>query len=82
MTYGYLATDSDGRIALGIAVSEKSGAKTDWYEVATDEEAIGNVRLPIGRGYRGRYWKFSIAGTSMKSFEAITLLPVVLSRRI
>ena len=82
MTYGYLATDSAGRIALGIAVSEKSGASTDWYEVATDEEAIGNVRLPIGRGYRGRYWKFSIAGTAMKSFEAITLLPVVLSRRV
>ena len=81
MYYGYLGTDSAGRIALGISVSEKSGASMDWYEVATDDEAIGNVKLPIGRGYRGRDWKFSVAGTAMKSFESITLLPVVLSRR-
>lgn len=78
----YLAVDIDGRIALGVTVSEKKDATQFWYEVSADQVAVNNLKLPIGRGLRGRYWKFDIASESLSDFESLTLLPVVLTRRV
>jgi hypothetical protein len=47
-----------------------------------DKEATDNVKVPIGRGLKGRYWKFEVASESMATFEALTLLPVVLTRKV
>lgn len=78
----YIAADADGRIALGVAVSEKEGISRYWYEITPSMAAINNIELPIGRGLRGKYWKFDVASESMSEFDAITVLPYVLKRRI
>lgn len=78
----YIAADADGRIALGVAVSEKEGISRYWYEITPSMAAINNIKLPIGRGLRGKYWKFDVASESMSEFDAITVLPYVLKRRI
>lgn len=82
VTNAYLAVDVDGRIAVGVGVSEKTGIAQYWYEVSMDKEAPDNVKLPIGRGLKGRYWKFEIASEALTSFDAITVLPVVMTRRV
>ena len=81
VTNAFLAVDLSGRLAIGVGVSEKAGVDTEWYEVEVDSEAMKNIKIPIGKGLQGRYWKFSVAGESLKSFEAVTLLPFVMSRR-
>jgi alpha-tubulin suppressor-like RCC1 family protein len=82
VTTAYLGVDVDGRIAVGVGVSEKSGVAQHWYEVTMDKEATDNVKVPIGRGLKGRYWKFEVASESMATFEALTVLPVVLTRKV
>lgn len=78
----YLAVDADGRIALGVSVSEKSGIAQYWYAVTPTMAAINNIKMPIGRGLRGRYWKFDVASESMTEFDAVEVLPYVLTRRV
>jgi hypothetical protein len=78
----YLGVDVDGRIAVGVGVSEKTGVAQYWYEVSMDKEAPDNVRSPIGRGLKGRYWKFEVASEALSTFDALTVLPVVLTRRV
>jgi hypothetical protein len=78
----YLAVDIDGRIALGVRVSEKPGPAEFWYEVTMDKDAVSNVKVPIGRGLKGRYWKFEVASEAMSSFDALTVLPSKLTRRV
>ena len=78
----YIAADADGRIALGVAVSEKTGISRYWYEITPSMAAIDNIKIPIGKGLRGRYWKFDVASESMSEFDAITVLPYVLTRRV
>jgi hypothetical protein len=80
--YAYIAADSEGRVALGVSVSEKSAVAQYWYEITTDNEAINNLKIQIGKGLRGRYWKFDIASDALESFDAVTLLPVTLRRRV
>lgn len=78
----YLAVDANGRVALGVSVSEKTQISTYWYEANRDLEAINNVKMPIGKGLKGRYWKFEIASDAVSEFDAVTVLPVVLARRV
>jgi hypothetical protein len=82
VTTAYLGVDVDGRIAVGTGVSEKSGIAEYWYEVTMDKEATDNVKIPIGRGLKGRYWKLSVASEALSSFESLTILPVVLTRKV
>jgi hypothetical protein len=63
-------------------VSEKADVRQYWYEITTDNAAANNLKIPIGRGLKGRYWKFDIASDALESFDAVTLLPVKLSRRV
>jgi hypothetical protein len=78
----YLGADVDGRVALGVSVSEKAGVSTYWYEANRELEAINNVKVPIGKGLSGRYWKFGIASDALSEFDAVTVIPVTLKRRV
>lgn len=78
----YLGADVDGRVALGISVSEKAGIATYWYEANRELAAINNVKVPIGKGLSGRYWKFGIASDALSEFDAVTVIPVTLKRRV
>ena len=78
----YLAVDANGRVALGVSVSEKTQISTYWYEANRELEAINNVKVPIGKGLKGRYWKFEIASDAVSEFDAVTVLSVVLARRV
>jgi hypothetical protein len=80
--YAYLGADIDGRLALGVRVSEKSGPAEFWYEVTMTQDAVGNVKIPIGKGLKGRYWKFEVASEALSSFDMMSVLPVVLTRRV
>lgn len=80
--YAYLGCDAEGRVALGVSVSEKASVRQYWYEITSDNEAVNNLKVPIGKGLKGRYWKFEIASDALQSFDAVTLLPAVLSRRV
>jgi hypothetical protein len=80
--YAYLGCDAEGRVALGVSVSEKASVRQYWYEVTSDNEAVNNLKIPIGKGLKGRYWKFEIASDALQSFDAVTLLPATLSRRV
>jgi alpha-tubulin suppressor-like RCC1 family protein len=82
MTYAYLATSLDGRVALGVRTANKRKAETHWYAVAVSEEGVENVRLKVGHGLKSRYYRLEVASERMSTFEAITVLPVVLERRI
>jgi len=52
--YGYIGADSEGRVALGVSVSEKSDVRQYWYEITADNVAATNLKLPIGLGLKGR----------------------------
>jgi len=78
----YLGADVDGRVAFGVSVSEKAGVSTYWYEANRELEAINNVKVPIGKGLSGRYWKFGIASDALSEFDAVTVIPVTLKRRV
>ncbi len=78
----YLGADIDGRVALGVSVSEKAGVSTYWYEANRELAAINNVKVPIGKGLSGRYWKFGIASDALSEFDAVTVIPVTLKRRV
>lgn len=78
----YLGADIDGRVALGVSVSEKSVVSTYWYEANRELAAINNVKVPIGKGLSGRYWKFGIASDALSEFDAVTVIPVTLKRRV
>lgn len=78
----YLGANVDGRVALGVSVSEKAGVSTYWYEANRELEAINNVKVPIGKGLSGRYWKFGIASDALSEFDAVTVIPVTLKRRV
>ncbi len=78
----YLGADVDGRVALGVSVSEKAGVSTYWYEANRELAAINNVKVPIGKGLSGRYWKFGIASDALSEFDAVTVIPVTLKRRV
>lgn len=80
--YAYLAADAEGRIALGVSASGENGVAQHWYEATMDNAAVKNLRIPVGRGLRGRHWKFEVASDALKKFDALTTLPVVLSRRV
>ena len=80
--YAYIAADSEGRVALGISVAGQAAVTQGWYEVVSDNAAANNLKITIGRGLKGRYWKFDIASDALESFDAVTLLPVKLSRRV
>ena len=78
----YLGADVDGRVAFGVSVSEKAGVSTYWYEANRELAAINNVKVPIGKGLSGRYWKFGIASDALSEFDAVTVIPVTLKRRV
>jgi hypothetical protein len=78
----YLVCDASGAVAIK-AVSVERGAVTEnFYSVTMSPDATENTRVLMGKGARGRYWMLEIGSEALETFDAVSIYPIYLSRRI
>lgn len=78
----YLVCDASGAVAIK-AVSVEHGAVTEnFYSVTISPDATENTRVLMGKGARGRYWMLEIGSEALETFDAVSIYPIYLSRRI
>ena len=77
----YLGMWADGKMALK-TITE--GNVERWYELEARREGVHEYRVPLPKGVKSRYWAFQIGNVMGGDFslESVTILPVVLSRRV
>lgn len=77
----YLGMWADGKMALK-TITE--GNVERWYELEARRDGIHEYRVPLPKGVKSRYWSFQIGNVMGGDFslESVTILPVVLSRRV
>jgi len=80
--YAYLAMDANGAVFFGVSVPSGSQNEHRWYKIEVDAGAVGSSRVKLGSGVRSRYWRFSVASDALEALEAVTVVPVVLTRRV
>ncbi len=76
----YLGMWADGGMALKVITE---GLTERWYSIEAPTAGLHEVRVPLPRGVRARYWSFKIGNEMGSDFtvDNVTLLPVILSRR-
>lgn len=76
----YLGLWADGRMALK-TITE--GLTERWYSLDAPTAGLHELRVPLPKGVRARYWSFKIGNELGSDFtlDSVTLLPIVLSRR-
>jgi len=86
MDRAYLGYASDGTLCLRVINTSETGAKMEctYKMVQTTADAPREQRIKIGRGLESVYWQFELTNDLGSDFELhdMTLLPVVLSRRV
>jgi hypothetical protein len=76
----YLAARTTGEITLNLYVDE---VFVETYNLTVaDVETLKQTRSLIGKGARGRYWKFEITGASPVEFDAYNVAIYKMGRRI
>lgn len=77
----YLGMWADGKMALK-TITE--GNVERWYELEARREGVHEYRVPLPKGVKSRYWSFQIGNVMGGDFslDSVTMLPVVLSRRV
>jgi hypothetical protein len=77
-----LALEADGDVYVGVSNPVGSQSEHRWYRISTDQDAVTTARVGFEKGVRNRYWRFSVASDALKTLESVTVIPVVLSRRV
>lgn len=78
LTDAYMGLKSNGTVKLTITTE----SSTTPYTV-TGTSALENIKIPLGRGARGRYWQIKLENQTGSSFvlDSIELLAEILGRR-
>jgi hypothetical protein len=80
--YAYLALAADGDVYMGVSNPIGSQSEHRWYSIAVEQDSVTSARVPLEKGVRNRYWRFSVASDALETLESVAVLPVVLSRRV
>lgn len=76
----YIAMRSDGDVTLRVWVDELLIG--EYVLSPLDIETLKQRRSLIGKGARGRYWRFELSGDAPFDFDAYNTLVVPVSRRV
>lgn len=86
MDRAYLGYTSNGTLGLNVITTSETGDKIAYTYVMVQKPANAprESRVQIGRGMRSVYWQFELVNEAGSDFELhdLTLLPLVLSRRV
>lgn len=76
----YMAMRSKGNIVLEVAVDE--GEFYEYPLKPLDIETLNQRRSLVGKGLRGRYWKFRLSGDADFDFDSFMVSMANTSRRV
>jgi len=74
----YIGVRNDDRVILKTITNE--GIER-WYELAETHSGLSRARFKLSKGVKSAYWQFELTTIGPAQIEALTLMPIVLTRR-